>query len=396
MVNWKQNLAVIWLSQFISIMGFSFAMPFAPYFIQEIGVTEPVRLKLWVSLFAAASPLSLAFFSPVWGALADRYGRRIMLLRANFAGAAVVALMGTVHSVGALVGLRLLQGVFTGTMTAAQTMVSVGTPGHRHGLALGALSAAVFSGSMAGAFVGGVFADLFGYRGTFFAGGLLLLSAGLLVLLGTKEPLDLNGAAVDADAPRAAPLAGPASPILFLITAMALVRQFDAAMLPLLVQEIHGSLEGVSLWTGGLSAVGGIAGLLAGPLLGRLADRVPPPRIGKLSAFGAGALVLPQALGRSFATLFASRFGTVFCAGGLDPVFLIWLSKITPERSRGSVFGWASTARSVGWIIAPLASGAVAAQWGIRSVFLVESVLFLALIPLIGSVVKRVGSSSSS
>ena len=89
-VNWKKNLAVIWLSQFLSIMGFSFAMPFAPYYIQDLGVTDPVRLKLWISVFAAAAPLTLAVFSPVWGALADRYGRRIMLLRANFAGAVVV------------------------------------------------------------------------------------------------------------------------------------------------------------------------------------------------------------------------------------------------------------------------------------------------------------------
>ena len=76
MVNWKQNLAVIWLSQFISIIGFNFALPFAPYFIQELGVTDPVKVKLWVAVFAAATPLSLAVFSPVWGILADRYGRR--------------------------------------------------------------------------------------------------------------------------------------------------------------------------------------------------------------------------------------------------------------------------------------------------------------------------------
>ena len=390
-VNWKKNLAVIWLSQFLSIAGFSFAMPFAPYYIQDLGVTDPARLKFWVSVFAAATPLTLAVFSPVWGALADRYGRRLMLLRANFAGAVVVALMGLTPNVQVLVLLRLLQGMFTGTMTAAQTMVSVNTPERRSGLALGALSAAVFSGGMAGAFIGGFVADLFGFRHAFIAGGGLLLSAGLLVLFGTTESVDREGDAEDAPA-RLKPAADEMAavmPILVLIVAMAFVRQFDSAFLPLLVQDIHGSLRGVSVWTGALSAAGGIAGLLAGPLLGRLADRISPPRIGKLSALGAGLLMIPQGLAAGFGLLFAARFGTVFCAGGLDQVFQLWLAKITPAERRGLVFGWSGTARSIGWIIAPLASGVVAAELDIRSVFFAGAALYVALIPGIGLAVRR-------
>ncbi len=392
MVNWKQNFAVIWLSQFISIMGFNFALPFAPYFIQELGVTDPVRLKMWVAVFAASTPLTLAVFSPIWGMLADRYGRRVMLLRANFAGAIVLALMGTVRSVELLILLRLMQGVFTGTMTAAQTMVSVSTPSHRSGFALGALTAAMYSGAMVGAFVGGVFADWLGFRGTFFAGGLLLLASGLLVTFGTTENFVRHIPEIeDERSPVRAHWAdlGPALPILILIVAMAGARQFDQAMLPLLVQDIHGSIQGVSIWTGSLSAFCGIAGLLAAPLLGRLADRIPPPKIGKMSALGAGLLMMPQGLAHSFLLLFGCRFGMVFCAGGLDPVFQIWLSRVTPEHKRGVVFGWAATARSVGWVVAPLVSGGVASALGIRSVFFIGSLLFFGLVPLISIVVKR-------
>ena len=167
MVHWKQNLAVVWVSQFLSIMGFFFAIPFAPYYIQELGVQDPVKIKLWVSLFGAAAPFSLAIFSPMWGALADRYGRRLMLLRANFGAAVVLALMATVESVEALIVLRLLQGLLAGTVTAAQTMVTSTTPENRSGTALGALSAAVYSGTMAGTFLGGLFAEYVGYRLSF-------------------------------------------------------------------------------------------------------------------------------------------------------------------------------------------------------------------------------------
>ena len=323
MVNWKQNFAVIWLSQFISIMGFNFALPFAPYFIQELGVTDPVRLKMWVAVFAASTPLTLAVFSPIWGMLADRYGRRVMLLRANFAGAIVLALMGTVRSVELLILLR---------------------------------------------------------------------ASGLLVTFGTTENFVRHIPEIeDERSPVRAHWAdlGPALPILILIVAMAGARQFDQAMLPLLVQDIHGSIQGVSIWTGSLSAFCGIAGLLAAPLLGRLADRVPPPKIGKMSALGAGLLMLPQGLAHSFLLLFGCRFGMVFCAGGLDPVFQIWLSRVTPEHKRGVVFGWAATARSMGWVVAPLVSGVVASALGIRSVFFIGSLLFFGLVPLISVVVKR-------
>jgi DHA1 family multidrug resistance protein-like MFS transporter len=271
-------------------------------------------------------------------------------------------------------------------------MVSVNTPNHRSGFALGALSAAMFSGAMAGSFIGGIFADVFGFRGTFYAGGVLLLSSGLLVALGTTENFVRHIPDIeDGESPIRARWAdlSAALPILVLIMAMAIARQFDQAMLPLLVQEIPGSIQGVSIWTGSLSAVGGVAGLLAGPILGRLADRIPPPKIGKMSALGAGLLMMPQGLAHGFLLLFASRFGMVFCAGGLDPVFQIWLSRVTPEHKRGAVFGWAATARSIGWVVAPLVSGLVASGLGIRSVFFIGGLLFFCLVPVISAVVKR-------
>lgn len=388
--EWRRVVMVVWLSQFFSIMGFSFAMPFAPFYIQELGVTDPVEIKMWVALFASATPLTLAVFSPLWGALADRYGRRVMLLRANFAGAAVLTMMGLVDSPRALIVLRLIQGVLTGTMTAAQVMVSVHAPRDRSGLALGALSAAVFSGSMTGAFLGGVFAETFGFRGAFYASGTLLVLAGLLVLFGTQDD---RSQLEDQPAGPADGVAGEgrgmALPILSIIVAIAFVRQFDAAFLPLLVQEIRGSVEGAALWTGFLSAVGSIAGLLAGPMLGRLADRMDPPKVGKMSALGAGLLMAPQAVTRGLPALFAFRFGNVFCAGGLDPVFQVWLSKITPVRRRGFIFGWTATARSAGWVIAPLVSGAVAARYGVRTIFVFGCLLYLCLIPFIGIVARR-------
>jgi len=389
--NWKRNLIFIWLSQFISIMGFTFAVPFAPYYIQDLGVDDPVQLKIWVALFAAATPLSLALVSPIWGAAADRYGRRLMLLRANLGAALVLALMGGVRSVEALVTLRLLQGALTGTFTAAQTMVAVQAPDERSGAALGSLSAAVFSGAMVGAFLGGWFASLYGYRVAYYVSACFLFVSFLLVLFGTREmpePAEKPGEESAEPPPSGWSRFRFALPILVLLAMIAGVRHFDLPMMPLLVQEIHGK-EGVSFWAGLLFAISGIAGLLAGFILGRMADRVHPSRIGKLTAIGAGLMMIPQGLAQSLPVLFSARFAMMFCSGGLEPVIQIWLAKVTPKNSRGFIFGWASSARSIGWVVAPLISGVIAAGFNVRMIYFVGAVLFLLLIPIIAWAIRH-------
>jgi DHA1 family multidrug resistance protein-like MFS transporter len=398
MLAWQRNLYFIMASQFFSLMGFAFAVPFVPFYLQDMGVHDPHELKIWIALFNFAAPLTLAIFAPIWGALSDRYGRRLMLLRANLGSVIVLAAMGLAGSPAILVLLRLLQGVLTGTVTASQTFVSVHAPKERIGYSLGMLSAAVCSGSTSGIFFGGMFAEVFGYRVAFFAGSGLMLLASLLVLLGTEEYLPKRRER-DGEFPRLTLIPrnlGTAKYILPTVTAIGLVMCFDIAWLPLLVQDIHGSLQGASFLTGTIGAVAGFAGFIAGPIIGRLADRIQPPVIAKYSTVGAGLMSVLTAVAWCFPILFASRFCTAFCAGGLDPVFQIWLSKITPEKDRGFVFGWAATARSVGWMFAPLISGMVAWLIGLRAIFLAAAVLFFLLVPLIAYIVRKLARMNIS
>lgn len=382
MVNWKRNLVFVWLSQFLSICGFAFAMPFVPYYMQDLGVTDPQRLTIWVAVFAAAAPLSLAVCSPLWGMVADRYGRRLMLLRANLGSAVFLALMGTVNSVGVLVLIRTFQGVLTGTMTAAQTMVASHTPRHRSGFALGVLASAVHCGVMAGASLGGICADLFGYRQSFFIGsGLLVLSA-ICVVFGTAEKfVRPTTPERQADGERKGGLARLRFvwPALLLMCAGTFLRRFDTPFLPLLVKEIHGSVAGAAIRMGSLAGVASLAGLLSGIVFGHLADRSSPLRIARLGAVGGGLLLIPQGLVHGFVPLFALRFAGAFCIGGFQPVLQSWLAKVTRRRDMGFFFGWGATLRALGWGLAPLVSGLVALRWGIRAIFFVGGALLLAL-----------------
>lgn len=390
---------MIWISQFLSILGFAFALPFAPYYIQELGITDPVELRIWVSLFAASTPLTLALFSPLWGAASDRFGHRLMLLRANFSAVAVLALMGLIRSVEALIVLRLLQGALTGTFTASQIMVAAYAPSNESGRALGSLSASVYTGAMFGASLGGICSNWIGFRMVFLVAAASVLCSALLILFGTdrtvEPPVEEAGTTTLArqNDPSSRQVFWKVFPLMGLIVWISLGRQFDMAMMPLLVQDIHGSLEGVAARTGLLFAVSGIAGLLAGVILGRLADRRHPARLSLYAAFGAAMTMIPQALATKVWMLFPARFAMMFAAGGLEAMTQIWLAKATPHRHKGIIFGWASTARAIGWVAAPLASGAIAAAFGIRAVYYVCAALFLFLLPMILYTIKKMRSA---
>lgn len=382
-VPWKVQMVMIWASQALSLMGFSFSLAFAPYFIQEdLGVGIGQGLEMWVALFTSSTAVTMALAAPVWGWLADRHGKRIMLLRANFGGAACMSLMAMVTSPGVLIALRSVQGLLTGTMTAAQTYLSASVPSDKRGLAMGGLSAAVYSGTMGGAFFGGLVAKAVGYRWAFGVSGVVLLLSGLLVLLGTAEPADVM--------PRKAEpqeggkearwrVPGLVWGVLGLVLAVSLARQFDLSFLPLLVQDIHGKLDAdVALWNGLVNACGSVAGLLAGVLTGWLADRMRPFALMIAGSLMAAVFSGSQMGVDSFGVLFPVRFFTIFGAGTLEPALNAWIARNVAEGRQGVVFGLSSTARSVGWSIGPLLAGVVA-TWQLRAVFGVSCGAYILL-----------------
>ncbi len=94
-----------------------------------------------VSLANTLPAVGMAISSPIWGALSDRKGRKSMLIRACGCATIIMLLMGLVSSVGPFLVLRLLQGLFTGTITASMAFVSSNTPEEHMSSSLGLLSA---------------------------------------------------------------------------------------------------------------------------------------------------------------------------------------------------------------------------------------------------------------
>jgi len=416
--TWRRNLAVMWVTQFLSLMGFSMSMPFTPFFLRELGVADEGHVKAYAALAAALANLALAVMAPLWGLLADRFGRKAMVLRANFGAAIIVGLMGVAPSLSVFLLLRFLQGMFTGTMSASMTLVVSCTPVRRQGLALGILSSSVFSGDMAGLFLGGLLSSAFGFRQTFFLSGLTLGFSGLLVLWLARERFVRRR--VDAAAAARRPswrlrlaVLLPAAPLFGLFILSTTARYLDNSQYPLFVEMLNGGKEvpGAARWVSLVLCMGSIGAMVSGFVLGRLVDAYPT-QVARFGAAGAALFmalmaVVPFALGGlprvslspgvglwssaawAVVALMPLRFAMAFCAAGLEPVLNAWLSRITPPDRKGVMFGWAVTFRSIGAILAHSSAGVVAYFLGINAIFLVGPVLFLVLLPLIQRTWKR-------
>ena len=400
MERWKKNLVAVWISQFLSFAGLTFAMPFIPFYIQSLGIESIAERNFWIAMFVSAGYTAVAIFAPVWGNLADRFGRKPMLLRANFSNSLLMIAMAFAPNVVVLVILRGIMGIFTGTTTASQSLVSSETPIARRGFAIGLLSSAMYSGTMLGCFLGGITVDIFGFAFTFIACGIMYLAGGIIVIFWVKE--DFKKPEISGDQRLGKKLADGFAPlklawiILLLIMIMDLARQFDMPFFPLMVEKVLGHAEGSATWTGIISSIAAGTGLLAGPVLGAVADRFGAPRTASTCTVLAGIFMLVQGLSNTMIQLISGRALMVFFGGGLDPVFQIWLAKSTPDKIRGVIFGWALSAKCAGAVIAASLSGIVATLGGIRAVYVFGCVSFILLLPLIKYGARKVTSVNNA
>ncbi len=186
--NWKRTYWVVWIANLITSIGMMSFLPFFPSLLEELGVEGRDAVAAWAGICFAAAPLSATFSAPLWGALGDRYGRKIMVCRAMLAIAIFVGCMGWVTSAWQLLLLRVLQGAFSGFIPPSITLVSVQAPADRQGRIAGNLTTALAVGGLLGPMMGGLAATLLGsHQGVFFlVGGLALLGA-LLVWFAAEE-----------------------------------------------------------------------------------------------------------------------------------------------------------------------------------------------------------------
>jgi len=383
---WRSTLFVMCIAQLLSIVGFAFVLPFIPFYVREIGVTDESLVPLWAGILGAAPNLTMAIFAPLWGWLSDRYGRKLMVERAMFAGAVLTIAMGMVGNVYQLLILRLLGGAFTGTISASISLVASVLPGTKLGFGLGLMQVAVFLGMSLGPWIGGIIADLIGYRLTFIAGGVILLVGGVLVMTGAKEKfIRPSAASLKQNGSMRTLFALPG-----FVSLLAIFFLFHFSiniaipLLPLFIEQVGNLKTQVASTTGLLLGVSGATAAISAAAIGYWSDRLGHKKVLVVNLFITSFMWLAHAFSRSISQLLVVRILFGFAAGGNLPTMNALVGKLTPKESYGKAYGLISSVTSLGMMMGPLTGGIMASYMGLRWPFILVSLLLsLVLIPLI-------------
>jgi DHA1 family multidrug resistance protein-like MFS transporter len=383
-ISWRRNLYAIWVAQLLAIMGFNMRTPFMPMFLGEIGVETTEGQALWTGIILSVGAGMMAFASPFWGAMADRKGRKPMLLRSQFGAFLTIGLTAFVLSPWQMLGLRVVEGVLAGTVTAATALIATTMPRERLGYGLGLVQTAVFSGSALGPLVGGILADAVGYRETFVIASLMLFVAGLITLFVVQErftPVTPAKGEKTSGLGWGA-LLGPA--LLALVLSMLVIRFASSAVqpiVPLFVEHLAHTTSGSASTLAGLTlGVMGVTSAISSVIFGRVGDKKGHFVVLFFCSLGSAIVYFPMALSQHPWHLIVLQAVFGIFAGGMMPSANALVANITDPARRGTVFGMTNTFASMGGFLGPLAGSGLAATLGLRATFVATGGVLMLMV----------------
>lgn len=358
---------------------------------------SPELVKWYTGLLNALPALTMAVTAPIWGMVSDRYGRKLMLLRAMGGGVIIIGLIGLASSMWQIVVLRGLQGVFTGTVTAALAFVASNTPTKNLSYAIGFLSSSTFLGYAIGPIIGGIVADWFGYRVSFFVGAGLMLVAFLMVFFIINEDPDSYGQ--KSEKQRAAvPWYKIFTPVIMVLLVVVLINRVTRTVftpyIPIYVAEVIPAGKSATQWTGYINGLAGFSTAMAAIIISRIADRYDKRRLMFILAaitLGLSMLVLRTSSIMSFTLLYGVMF---FTLGGIEPIAMSMTAELTPADRRGTLFGFQSLLGSIGMVLSPMFGAWISVAYGVHAILWIIPVMLIFNIVIFmvrGSYAQRVG-----
>jgi DHA1 family multidrug resistance protein-like MFS transporter len=376
--SWRRNLYIIMFVEFVVLMAFSFTNPFMPLFIQGLGNFTDREAAFWTGLATSSFAVCMLLTGPVWGILADRWGRKPMVLRAMFGVAALSAAIGVSPDVYWVVGLRGAQGLFAGSMAAASALVASDTPRDRIPFAMGLLMVASYGGSTLGPLVGGIMADAVGYRACFFIIGAVYFLGGLAVIFFTKEGFKpvAKGQGASVRGLLHIAMSREMRPLLAVICILFVGPSIVLPTITLLIKELGAQSNTASL-SGLAFSLMGIVATISSIVAARMTGRTSLKKMMIISCLGTGLLCLPP-MWAPTVTLFIifMAFRGVLSGGLMVPAnSLIALS--VSQSEQGMAYGLQQSASSLGNTLGPLIGAGLASLIGLKAVFPAAAALFI-------------------
>lgn len=386
---WQKNLYAIVVAEFIVLIGFNFSTPFMALFVQELGSFTNKEATLWAGISVGISGIAMFFSAPLWGIMADRWGRKPMLLRAQFGSAVVLALMSIAPNITLFIALRFILGTLAGTVAAASALVATTTPRDRIPFAMGLIMVAVYTGQSFGPLLGGLVAETWGYQAAFLVMAFFLLSGGFIVLFMVKEEFERP---VHARASLGSVLHLATSkemvPLLAVLFALQAGPQMIAPIVPLFFKSIEpGAMAAAS--SGLAFSLMGILAATSALIIGRFGGHLSLKKILAFSCLGSALLYLPPMWARTAGQLVFFIGLTGLFTGGLMMSSNALVGLTVPLAQQGIAYGVAQSANALGNGLGPLIGGSLATMVGFRPVFGVTGGLFLLVGVLVTKLLGR-------
>jgi DHA1 family multidrug resistance protein-like MFS transporter len=423
--QWWRNAAGMTTVVFIAFFGFNFVIPLLPLFAQLLGVTGTGQTALLGGVLFAIAPLLSAFSSPVWGVVADRYGRKRMVQRALAVSVGAYTLMAMATSIWHVVALRAVIGIFGGFYSMSLAYLMAVTPASKASIAIGLLQGAQIGGTIAGPAIAGYVADAYGLRASFYAGAVVVAIGftSLAVLAqddrdivarhpgeaATRAPVkddvaDVSGALRRAWRGATGGLSDLGAVIhlpgfLPILGALLLAQMVDRSygpILPLYVRDLGAAENEVASFSGLIVSLSAAAMGLSAGASGLVASRWRPDWLLVASLVAGAALCAPMALVETPTQFLVVRVLLGLFAGGTVTLVMSLANTRIPSASKGAAFGVISSATLLGTAVSPLVTGALAGI-DLRLVFVLNSMLYLvALVGVVRQVMRPAPVSASA
>jgi len=377
-VNWQRNLAVSVFGAFTTIIAMTLLLPFLPLYVEQLGVSDPAAIVQWSGIAFGATFLTAALTAPLWGRLGDRYGRKLMLIRASLGMAIAMSLIGLAENIYQLVGLRLLAGLLGGYASGATILVATQTPKARSGWALGMLASGIMAGNLTGPLIGGLLPPLVGIRNTFFlAGGLIFITFLATLFLMKEVPRNKPAAgtpkATAASAWSAIPDKRPVVTMFVVAGLMMFAIMSIEPIITVYLIQLH--TQDVTLMAGVVMSATALASVLSASRVGKLADRIGHWKVVTGCMSVAALLLIPQAFVTNEWQLVGLRFLMGLALGGLLPGIAAIIRHSVPDKVAGHMLGYSTSCQYIGQVLGPLTGGFVGGHFGMPAVFIITCVL---------------------